>query len=180
MNLFRITPWVAVLCMLGTGSRAEVLDVAPQGFSVRSTVEVSATPDRAYQIFVGKVSSWWHPDHTFFGTSEYLSIQPEAQGCFCERTPAGSEVRHLTVVFVDPGKGIRMLGGLGPLQELGLDGAMSVVFLPIDEGGAQVELTYRVSGYSKGGLERLAGPVDHVLSEQLSRYRNFVETGEPG
>jgi hypothetical protein len=35
-------------------------------------------------------------------------------------------VRHMQVVYVDPGKTLRMIGGLGPLQSMAATGSMTV------------------------------------------------------
>ena len=36
-----------------------------------------------------------------------------------------------------------------------------------------------VGGYTTDGLDKLAGPVDQVLREQVQRLRQFIETGSP-
>ena len=73
---------------------------------------------------------------------------------------------------------LRLSGGLGPLQELAVDGSFTVM---LNEAGGptRLEWTYAVGGYAAGGLEPLAKPVDAVLVHQIQRLERFVETGRP-
>jgi hypothetical protein len=84
----------------------------------------------------------------------------------------------MVVVNVQPGKMVRLRGALGPLQSLAVDGAMTISFVP-DSSGTAIDMTYVVGGYSKEGLEKIAGPVDRVLGEQMRRLKSFLETGSP-
>ena len=84
----------------------------------------------------------------------------------------------MTVVFAAPGQQLRMTGGLGPLQTLGVAGSLSWKVAP-DGNGSRLELSYSVGGYRTGGLSELATPVNAVLSAQLLRLKSFVETGRP-
>jgi hypothetical protein len=80
----------------------------------------------------------------------------------------------LTVVYADPGKMLRLSGGLGPLQDFAVDGTMTWRFVEVADG-TTVELTYRVGGYVTGGIGNLAAPVNTVLTEQMARLKQFVE-----
>ena len=71
-----------------------------------------------------------------------------------------------------------MTGGLGPLGLMGVDGNMTWEFEDAD-GGTRVRFTYAVGGYMAGGLDQMAGPVDRVLGEALTRLKAFAETGDP-
>ena len=87
-------------------------------------------------------------------------------------------VVHLTVTFVNPNVLLRLTGGLGPLGLLGVDGNMTWEFFDAEEG-TTVRFAYVVGGYRPGGLDEMAGPVDHVIGEALRRLKAFVETGDP-
>jgi len=157
---------------------AEVVDSANDGFSLRHTVEITADADDVYRTLTRGVEDWWHPDHTFTGDSSNLRIEARGGGCFCEKLSKGGEVNHLTVVYAEPGKLLRMSGGLGPLQPLAVSGSMAFTLTEVD-GITAVELTYTVGGYRPGGLEQWSEPVDSVLGTQLQRLERFVETGNP-
>jgi hypothetical protein len=75
------------------------------------------------------VGRWWDREHTYSGDAKNLSIDPRPGGCFCEALPPhGGGVQHAMVVLAIPGKTLRMVGGLGPLQESGLAGALTFEF----------------------------------------------------
>ena len=176
----RCTPVVGLfLCLMLPGVVvAEVVDSAADGFSIRHSVEISADADDVYRTLTRGVGDWWHPDHTFTGDSGNLRIEARGGGCFCEKLGNGGEVAHLTVVYAEPGKLLRMSGGLGPLQPLAVSGSMAFTLTEAD-GITTVELTYIVGGYRPGGLEEWSRPVDGVLGAQLQRLERFMETGNP-
>jgi hypothetical protein len=72
-----------------------------------------------------------------------------------------------------------MIGGLGPLQSMAVNGSMTFTLSQADNGGTKLEYEYAVGGYSPDGLEGIAGPVDRVQLEQLQRLQHFIETGNP-
>jgi hypothetical protein len=167
----------AITLMSGGAASAEVLDSAAGGFTVSHTIQLAAAPLRVYSEFV-RIGEWWHPEHTFSGNSRYLSLDARPNGCFCEIWAEGTGVRHMTVVYADPGKLLRMTGGLGPLQALGVAGSLTLTFSKT-ETGTKLEMVYRVGGYYPKGLDSLAPTVDAVLGQQISRFKRFVETGKP-
>ena len=66
-----------------------------------------------------------------------MTIEAKAGGCFCEKSEE-KEVLHMTVSYVEPNKEIRMVGGLGPLQMLGVHGGMSWKFEAIDANTTKI------------------------------------------
>nr|AKQ70977.1 polyketide cyclase/dehydrase [bacterium enrichment culture] len=156
---------------------AEVVESGASGFVVREEATVSAPPAQAWAAFVD-VASWWNPAHSYSSDAANLSLDAKAGGCFCEKLAGGGSVEHLRVVMVMPGKVLRMAGGLGPLQSSPVAGSMTVAFAAVPNG-TKVSLTYGVGGFMPGGVDKMAGPVDGVLAEQIARYRLFVETGKP-
>jgi len=177
MRLKRWLPLVLVAVAAFPPARAEVVDSADPGFTVKIERRLAAPPAVAWTKLAGEVGAWWHPDHTFFGEASNLSIDASAQGCFCEKS-GEREVRHLTVVFAEPGKRLRMTGGLGPLQAYPLAGSLDFELEPEGEG-TQLVLTYAVGGYVAGGLAGWAPAVDEVLTTQMDRLTRYVATGRP-
>jgi uncharacterized protein YndB with AHSA1/START domain len=156
---------------------AVVNDSAASGFSVTEKLHIAAPPDKVYGELV-LPARWWSSAHTFSHSADNLTLDARAGGCWCEKLSNGGSVLHLTVVFAAPGKAIVMRGALGPLQGLGVEGAMTISLKPAADG-TDVSLTYNVGGYLKDGLQSLAGPVDMVLGEQMTRLKSLVETGSP-
>ena len=110
-----------------------------------------------------------------------LGLDPRAGGCWCERWSDGQSVEHLRVVAVMENEGVRTLrtvGGLGPLQAMGVSGVLTFTVAP-DASGAKVAIEYRVSGEPGLGLDQFAAPVDSVLMEQFGRLSRFIATGTP-
>jgi uncharacterized protein YndB with AHSA1/START domain len=164
----------ALLLLTPALAGAEVVDHSPAGFTVRTVVTIAASPERTYQALVGDIPAWWDASHTFSGRAANLSIAATPGGCFCETLASGGSVVHAVVNHVDPGRLLRMIGALGPLQEHAVTGALTWEFV-VASGGTTATLTYRVGGYFPGGLEKIAAPVDQVLSDQLRRLKAHVE-----
>jgi uncharacterized protein YndB with AHSA1/START domain len=155
---------------------AEVIESADGGFLVRNEAVVMAPAERVFNTLTERIGMWWESSHTFSGDARNLSIEPRAGGCFCERLSNGGSVRHLSVIYVDPGKELRLEGALGPLQQAPVTGVM-IWRLTESGSGTRVALSYAVGGYRPGGVRPLAMPVDGVLHDQLARLKRFVETG---
>jgi uncharacterized protein YndB with AHSA1/START domain len=170
-----VTVVLIVSSFLSAPLRAEVLDVASNGFTVRHAVTISATRETVYRAATQQVGSWWLADHTLGGDASKLTMDARAMGCFCEELSGGGGVVHMIVTFVNPFVIIRLTGGLGPLGLMGLAGNMTWEFAD-DPTGTVLTLTYAVGGYLAGGLDPLAPAVDQVLLDQMSSLRAFVES----
>lgn len=177
-RLLAVAAGLALVMVSPTCIPAEVVSAAADGFSVRDSLEISASPQQVYDAVVNATKSWWSSAHTFSGSSKNLSMDAVAGGCFCERWNGKAEVRHMTVVYADPGKTLRLSGGLGPLQSMGVAGSLTFEFVR-EESKTRLVMTYNVGGYSPDGLNKLAPIVDSVLLEQITRLKRFVETGSP-
>lgn len=162
-------------CVLCLG---EVADSNATGFTVKVTTSIHAAPADVYNKVVHNVGDWWSPIHTFSGDSHNLSIEEKAMGCFCEKLPNGGGVRHMEVVFFAPGKMLRMSGAMGPLQSMGVAGALTFTFTP-ENGGTKIEAVYALGGYFPKGTESWTAPVNTMLTDQVTRLKNYVETGKP-
>jgi len=171
---------VALLIIsLRQASPAGVVDSSAGGFTVKEIVSIAAAPAEVYRRMTGDVAHWWNPQHTFSGSSLNLSIDPNAGGCFCEKLPDGGSVRHMVVVYADPGRVIRLLGGIGPMQAMAAVGSMTWTFAA-DGSGTRLEVVYAVGGYSPHGLQRMSVAADGVLREQVERLKRLIETGDAG
>jgi uncharacterized protein YndB with AHSA1/START domain len=168
---------LAVLASLLTHVSGAAVQVAPNGFVVRHDATLDAPPANVYEALLN-VGAWWDPAHTYSGSSENLSIDPRPRGCFCERLADGGGVEHMRIVYLAPGKVVRMSGGLGPLQGSGVAGAMTWALAPAGSG-TKLQLTYSVGGFMEGGFEKMAPAVEDMLGHQLARLKLLVETGSP-
>lgn len=170
-----------VLCLAAVAAAAmtqcafaEVTASSPTAFTARSEVTVAGDAERAWKALTA-IEKWWSPAHTFSGEARNLSLDAKAGGCFCERWD-GQSVQHATVAAVmalGGEKTLRMIGGLGPLQAMGVVGVLTFTVKPM-QGGAAVSLEYRVSGDVSAQLGALAPGVDAVLVEQLSHFEHYA------
>ena len=147
---------------------------SPAGFTIENSEIVPVDAATAWRALVEDVDRWWPRDHTWWGAESKLSIEPRAGGCFCEI--AGSrQARHMEVVFVDPSLVLRMTGGLGPLQGMGLHGALEWR-LEKAEGGTRITLRYQAGGYTPDDLAKFAPVVDKVQGLQLGGLANYLRS----
>ena len=171
----RIRPFVilAVFALGPASARAEVVDRGPQGFTLKTVVEIAAPADQVYRTLVD-IGSWWDREHTYSGEAKNLSIDARPGGCFCEKLTNGGGVEHGRVTNVAPGILLRLNAALGPLQEMGVAGSLT---FQIASGakGSTVTMTYAVGGYAPGGLEKLAALVDSVMAHQVQLLKQRME-----
>ncbi len=167
----------AMLALLASPAVAEVKNATPQGFLVIHNAEVLATPDAIWKrLLVPK--DWWNPAHSWSGSVDGFYIDPQAGGCFCElvqeKDKAGKivnkgSVEHMRVIFAQPGRVLRMQGGLGPLQSEAVIGTLTIAIEPNAQGdNSKISFNYIVGGYSRFPLEKIAPAVDRVLGEQFA------------
>jgi uncharacterized protein YndB with AHSA1/START domain len=166
-----------VLTLLSTAALADVKDSAANGFTITSTFTTKGSPAEVYRKILA-VGDWWSSDHTYSGDAHNLTLDSRAGGCWCEKLPkTGASVMHMQVATVVPGALLVLNGALGPLQQMGITGAMTFK-LSAAEGGTKVEFTYAASGYYPQGMNVLAPMVDKVLMEGITRLRNYVDFGD--
>lgn len=153
---------------------AEVIKEGDGSFVTRDAVVVKADPYEAWQALIVP-SKWWNSNHTWSADAENLYISAQAGGCFCELLPPPKDApegvrrgsaHHMTVVLADPGKALRMRGGLGPLQSEPVDGVLTITLTPTDKGTVIV-FEYVVGGYMRFETAEIAKAVDGVMSQQL-------------
>jgi uncharacterized protein YndB with AHSA1/START domain len=170
-----LVPALALALAFATPAAAEVKSATPAGFEVQSTLVVAATPEQTYAM-LGRIGQWWNKDHSWSGDAANLNLELRAGGCFCERLKAGGGVEHMRVVYAEPGKQLRLQGGLGPLQAEAVAGTLTWTLKAVP-GGTEVTQNYVVGGYVRGGADKFAAPVDMVLGQQLAGLQGRLARG---
>ena len=165
----------AVLALAGLPAAAEVLDSGPGGFTLSHKVTIAAPPAAVWAA-LKRIGGWWDPEHTYSGDARNMALEARPGGLFSETVPGGGGVEHMTVVAVFPEKMLRLQGGLGPLQAFGVNGSLTFAMKPDGAGTVLLE-TYDVGGHAPGGLDKLAAPVDAVLTAQVQRLVKYAEGG---
>lgn len=162
--------WVV---LFPTVVHAEVKNVGDGGFQLVITRECPGSVSECQRAFLGEVSHWWLADHTYSRDSNNMAFDMQRR-CLQETLPDDGFVRHMEIKQYHPGKRVVLTGGMGPLQEMGLQGAMTIQWAAT-ETGCQVQLKYNVSGYSPAGFQELAPVVDMVLTQQLESYQKHCQ-----
>jgi hypothetical protein len=164
---------ITLACMAAERAAAEVVSIGSTGFEVRETAHTAASPDKVYAALL-LPARWWSSDHTFSGSAANLVLDARAGGCWCETLPGGGSVEHLRVVYVSPGKTLRLRGALGPFQGLAVDGVMTWSVKSVADG-TDISLTYAVGGYAKDGFDGMSKMTDRMLGEQMERLKKLVD-----
>jgi uncharacterized protein YndB with AHSA1/START domain len=172
-TLWAAAAWLGLLAPV----HAETSNVSATGFTSTFREEVKATPDEVWKTIV-QLPRWWSDAHTYSGKASNLSLDAVAGGCWCERWGDGHSVQHGQVVLVQPGRVIRFNASLGPLQELAVNGVLTIV-TSAQDGKTFLRMTYRVAGNADAGLDKLATVVDQVIGAQYRRLKSLAETGKP-
>ena len=172
--------WIALLFLLASfHATAEVSHASDIGFVSEHVLELLGSPQAAYQALTLDIHQWWDATHSYSNDAKNFSLDPQAGGCFCERLTNGGNVEHMRVVFANPGKELRLLGSLGPLQEMAVSGSMVFKLEAVTDELTKLHYRYSVGGYVPGGLQSIANPVDQVQLGQLLRLQHYLATGSP-
>lgn len=166
--LRRLIAFVALGAFAAAPALAEVKAKAPDAMVIQIKGEVALDRDAAWARLLD-IGSWWNGLHTYSGDAVNMKLDAMAGGCWCELW-GGGEVEHGRVVLVMPLSTVRLDAALGPLQEMGVTGAMTLSLSDGAAGKTAITLDYKVSGSSQSGLDGLADIVNQVLSEQVAGF----------
>lgn len=164
----------APLLLHSVPAGAEVVASSAGGFVSEHVLLLQADPERVYTALTAGIARWWDPVHSYSGVGGNFTLDARAGGCFCEALPDGGSVMHMQVVYAAPGELLRLQGGLGPLQGMGVSGAMTFALETMADDRTRLTYRYVVSGYSPDGLAGLADPVDQVQRGQLERLAAYL------
>ncbi len=161
----------AVLALASPAADARVEGAGPGGFAASFEIVTPVAPAEAYAKFL-RIGEWWSDAHSYSGAAANMTLDTARGGCWCESWPGGF-VEHMAVTTAMPGRLLVLTGGLGPLQSMGVGGALSVAFTA-DGTGTRVTVRYVVDGFDPDGLDKMSGPVDAVLGEGVKRFAAFA------
>lgn len=175
MRILVLASTLAALCSAWP-VHAAVVETTTNGLAIEEKVHIAASPDKVY-VALTHPEKWWNPEHTFSHDAKNLSLDPKAGGCLCETLPNGGSVQHLTVAFAEPGKMLRFRGAMGPFQREGVDGALTFSLAPKD-GGTDLMLDVLWGGYYHGGFKDIAVPADGMLTDLVTRLKQYAEAAK--
>lgn len=164
------------MAFMALPASAEVVASSDAGFVIRLTEEVTATPQESWKVLLVP-GDWWSGAHTYSGDAKNLYIDAQATGCFCEKLPRPKDapedqrngsIEHMHIVYAEPGRVLRLTGGLGPLQSEAVHGTLTMTFKAMP-GGTRILWEYVVGGYMRYKPEQIGPLVDKVMAEQIRR-----------
>jgi uncharacterized protein YndB with AHSA1/START domain len=168
MRVFLGSLVLIVPCLLGLAPPAAAeVGVGPGGFSVLHKVTVPAPPAAVWEALVHP-ERWWSAENSWSGRAENLFLDATAGGCFCETLDGGGVVEHMRVVHAAPGKQLRLVGALGPLQAEAVTGTLTWTLRPVSSG-TEIVHDYVVGGYMRFPIDGMAQAVDAVQKIQTDR-----------
>ena len=101
---------VIALGVLAAGpAAAAVASAGAGGFVLHHEITFPGTPAQAWTRLVAP-AAWWSSEHTYSGDAKNLSLAAVQGGCWCESLPGGGFVRHMDVLYVAPGRALRLFG----------------------------------------------------------------------
>jgi uncharacterized protein YndB with AHSA1/START domain len=178
MNRFVLLSALAIL-PLATPAAADVVQATPAGFEIKQVVTVDTPIAQTWATLIAP-QRWWSKEHTYSDDSANLYLDSQATGCFCERLKGtdrgGGSVEHARIVYIAPGRMIRLSGALGPLQAEAVTGTLTFKLDPEGSNATRVTMTYIVGGYVRAGADTLAPKVDEVLAVQLLGLKSAAES----
>jgi DNA-binding transcriptional ArsR family regulator/uncharacterized protein YndB with AHSA1/START domain len=110
------------------------------------TVEVRASPARAFEIFATRMDRWWAKGRTI-GQNEHVAIviEPRAGGRWFERDAEGTETPWGRVLAWEPPSRLLLAWQINArwAYDPGLTTELELTFAPLDGGGTRVRLEHR-------------------------------------
>lgn len=116
--------------------------------TVRTSILVDAPVERAFDVFVHEMASWWHPDHHILeGQVAEMVVEPRVGGYIYDRGVDGSECRWARVLAYEPPQRVVFSWDISTDWKLETDLAktseVEVRFTPEEAARTRVELEHR-------------------------------------
>ena len=157
---------LAMSMYLAPLAQADIIKSGPDHFTLKHEGISELSPEDLWARLINP-NQWWHPDHSYSGSSEHFSLDLKAGGLWLEEWDGGS-VAHGQVLYVNPGKEIRLDAPFGPLQQMAVKAIWTISITP-HEDGSKVVFDEVVNGSSESNLEEMAAAVNYVKTEAMSR-----------
>lgn len=146
---------------------------------VRKSLVVKASPERAFEVFTGRMTSWWHPDH-HIGKSPLKEavVEPRAGGRWYEVGEDGSQCEWGKVLIWEPPARVVFAWQIN--EEWQYDPnfltEVEVRFIP-DGTGTRVELEHRNIDRFGSKIEEVRAALDSTdgWSGDLRMFADVVD-----
>ena len=116
--------------------------------SVRTSVDVSVPPSRAFHLFTAEIGAWWDADkHILQAPLAEMEFEPFVGGQIIDRGTDGSECRWAHVLAYDPPHRVVFSWDINLQWQIETDphrcSEVEISFTALTEGITRVELTHR-------------------------------------
>ncbi|SCL23561.1 Uncharacterized conserved protein YndB, AHSA1/START domain [Micromonospora rhizosphaerae] len=134
-----------------------------QSAAVRTSVQVAATPEHAYEVFTTGIDRWWIRSHHLLpGELKRVGLEPRVGGAVYEESESGETCTWGRVLTWDPPHTFAFSWLIGPEWQVpAADAAgsrVTVTFTPV-EGGTRVDLVHDRLDAHGAGWERVRDAV---------------------
>lgn len=106
--------------------------------AIRRSIDVKASPERAFEVFASRMGEWWHKEHSIAqGTTQKdVIVEPRAGGRWYELGADGSEHPWGHVISYEPPRRLLLAWQLNRdfAFDPGLVTEVEVLFEPMAEG----------------------------------------------
>ncbi|MFF3853155.1 SRPBCC family protein [Micromonospora sp. NPDC002575] len=149
-------------------------------YSLRSSLLVPASAERAFAVFTGALTDWWVPEYTWSGPAELveLGVEPHAGGMLYEIGPHGFRADWGRVLTWDPPRRLVFVWQIGPDRVPVPDPAraseVEVLFLPEGPEWTRVEVEHRHFDRHGTAAEGYREALTAGWHELLTRYLSCV------
>jgi uncharacterized protein YndB with AHSA1/START domain len=149
---------------------------------VRKSITVKADTARAFEVFTGRIGSWWPRSHCIGSSPQKdVVLEPRAGGRWYEISEDGAQCSWGKVLAWEPPTRVLLAWQIGADWKYDADliTEVEVKFTPLSPGETRVDLEHR-------NLERLGEKVEDVRSKIdspsgwtgiLTIYAEMVEKG---
>jgi len=155
-----------IICLSPNVANAEIVSSSDSHFVLRHEALSALSAETLWQRLT-QPATWWHPDHTYSGRAENLSLNAEVGGVWREDWDEGSVI-HGTIIFLRRGQVLRMNAPFGPLQELGAYTIWTIT-ISQDGDGSRVVFDEVSNGPPSANMAETATAVDFVKGEAIIR-----------
>ncbi|GAB2944592.1 SRPBCC family protein [Micromonospora polyrhachis] len=152
-------------------------------YSLRSTLHVSAPPERAFSVFTDGLSDWWVKEYTWSGPDALveIGIEPRDGGLAYEIGPYGFRCDWGRVLLWQPPSRLVFAWQIGPdrapLPDPDRASEVAITFTPDEDARTCVVVEHRHFDRHGEAAEGYRQALTAGWRELLSRYTLTVESG---
>jgi uncharacterized protein YndB with AHSA1/START domain len=155
------------------------LTAATDTTTVRRSIVVDVSAERAFSFFTQDIGSWWDPDHHLLAEPlAEMVFEPRVGGSIIDRGVNGTESRWATVLAYDPPTHVAFTWSINLQWQLESDLAKAsevhVTFTPQGAARTLVELEHRHLDRHGPGWEAMRSAVDSPNGWNLEPFARAV------